>query len=93
MNRQNCEYVVIGGGVSGLAAAWFLRKAGHDVRLLEKNSAVGGCMRTLRQDGFLLEQGPFNVLVRDPAFEQLLDDLGDDIEVEAAGPDACTRAM
>ena len=93
MNRQNCEYAVIGGGVSGLATAWFLRKAGRDVRLLEKNPAVGGCMRTLRQDGFLLEQGPFNVLVRDPAFEQLLGDLGDDIEVESAGPDAKMRYL
>ena len=93
MNRQNCEYVVIGGGVSGLATAWYLRKAGREVRLLEKNPAVGGCMRTLRQDGFLLEQGPFNVLVRDPAFEQLLGDLGDDIEVEPAGPDAKMRYL
>lgn len=93
MNRENCEYVVIGGGVSGLATAWYLRKAGRDVRLLEKNPAVGGCMRTLRQDGFLLEQGPFNVLVRDPAFEQLLGDLGDDIEVEPAGPDAKMRYL
>ncbi len=93
MNRQNCEYVVIGGGVSGLATAWYLRKAGREVRLLEKNLAVGGCMRTLRRDGFLLEQGPFNVLVRDPALEQLLDDLGDGIEVEPAGPDAKMRYL
>ena len=93
MNRENCEYVVIGGGVSGLATAWYLRKAGQDVRLLEKNTAVGGCMRTLRQDGFLLEQGPFNVLVRDPAFEQLLGDLGDEVEVEPAGPDAKMRYL
>ena len=93
MNQQNCEYVVIGGGVSGLATAWCLSKAGRDVRLLEKNPAVGGCMRTLRKDGFLLEQGPFNVLVRDPAFEQLLGDLGDDIEVESAGPDAKKRYL
>ncbi len=50
-------------------------------------------MRTLRQDGFLLEQGPFNVLVRDPAFEQLLGDLGDDIEVEPASPDAKMRYL
>ncbi len=93
MNRQNCEYVVIGGGVSGLATAWYLRKAGRDVRLLEKNPAVGGCMRTLCREGFLLEQGPFNVLVRDPAFEQLLDDLGDGIEVEPAEPDATMRYL
>ncbi len=93
MNRQNCEYVVIGGGVSGLATAWYLQKAGCDVRLLEKNPAVGGCMRTLRQDGFLLEQGPFNVLVRDPALEQMLGDLGDDIEVEPASPDATVRYL
>ncbi len=50
-------------------------------------------MRTLSQDGFLLEQGPFNVLVRDPAFEQLLGDLGDEVEVEPAAPDAKMRYL
>ncbi len=50
-------------------------------------------MRTCRQEGFLLEQGPFNVLVRDPAFEELLSELGDDIEVRQASADAKIRYL
>ncbi len=93
MTVQSCEFAVIGGGVSGLTTAWYLRKNGCDVRLLERTSTVGGCMRTICQDGFLLEQGPFNVLVRDPVFEELLVDLAADIEVEPAAPDSKIRYL
>lgn len=90
---DNCDYAMIGGGISGLATAWYLHQAGLRVRLLEKEATVGGCTRTIRQDGFLLEQGPFNVLVRDPTFEKLLCELGDDIEVEQPAPAAKIRYL
>lgn len=90
---ENCDYAVIGGGISGLATAWYLHKAGQRVRLLEKEASVGGCIRTIHQDGFLLEQGPFNVVVRDPTFEELLCDLGEDIKVEQASSAAKIRYL
>lgn len=93
MSEQHCECAVVGGGVSGLATAFYLHKYGCDVRLLEKEATVGGCMRTLRQDGFLLEQGPFNVLVRDPAFQELLDDLAGGLEVEQANASSKKRYL
>lgn len=43
--------VVMGAGLAGLAAAHELRRAGHDVHLLEARSFPGGRVRTLR-DGF-----------------------------------------
>jgi protoporphyrinogen/coproporphyrinogen III oxidase len=76
MNHDvGCDVAVVGGGVSGLATAWHLHKHGIDVRLLEEKSEVGGVVRTEHRDGFVLEKGPFNVIVRSPSFESLLADF------------------
>jgi len=93
MSEEHCECAVVGGGVSGLATAFYLHKHGCDVRLLEKETTVGGCMRTLCEDGFLLEQGPFNVLVRAPAFQELLDDLAGSLQVEQANASSKMRYL
>lgn len=85
------DVIVVGGGISGLTAAWHLVNADVDVALLEASPAVGGCMQTEHRDGFLLEKGPFNVMVRDPAFEDLLSALGDDVNVVPADPSANAR--
>lgn len=40
--------VVVGGGVAGLTCAWRLRRAGHDVEVLEREAEPGGRMRSER---------------------------------------------
>ena len=85
------KVVVVGGGISGLTIAWHLKKAGVDVCLLDADSAVGGCIRTQPRDGFLLEKGPFNVMVRDPSFEDLLLAVADEVPVVAASDVAKKR--
>ncbi|MEO5330975.1 MAG: protoporphyrinogen oxidase [Magnetococcus sp. YQC-5] len=47
--------VVIGGGISGLACAFQLRRKGINVRVLESSNRAGGVIRSERVDGFLLE--------------------------------------
>jgi len=91
MSERVREVIVVGGGISGLTTAVQLKKAGVDVCLLEGDSTVGGCTRTERRDGFLLEKGPFNVIVRDPAFEALLDEFADEVRVVTASPAARIR--
>ncbi len=91
MRSEHRDVIVVGGGISGLTAAWHLKKAGLDVCVLEGEPGVGGCTRTEHRDGFLLEKGPFNVIVRDPAFERLLEDLADQVKVIPAGPAARAR--
>ncbi len=85
------DVIVVGGGISGLTTAWHLKKAGVDVCLLESHPIVGGCTRTEQRDGFLLEKGPFNVIVRDPTFESLLEDFSDDLAVVTASRAARIR--
>jgi oxygen-dependent protoporphyrinogen oxidase len=50
--------LIVGGGISGLACAHALRKAGVDARLIESSDRPGGAIRTERRDGYLLECGP-----------------------------------
>lgn len=50
--------IVIGSGISGLAAASFLAKQGREVIILEKNNSVGGRARQYEEKGFVFDMGP-----------------------------------
>ncbi len=50
---------VMGGGISGLAAAYHMRELNPEaeITLFEASGRLGGSLATVRQDGFLIEQG------------------------------------
>ncbi len=78
--------VVIGGGLTGLAAAWHLR--GHaDVRVVEASSRLGGAVRTIDFDGVPFDVGADAFLARQPHAADLARDvgLGDDLVAPATG--------
>jgi oxygen-dependent protoporphyrinogen oxidase len=50
--------VVLGRGISGLAAAHFLGRAGHEVVSIDPSAEAGGMIHSERIDGFLCETGP-----------------------------------
>ena len=58
--------VIVGGGISGLCTAYWLKKAGFSVTVFEKESEPGGTMKTVRQDGWLIETGPNSALETTP---------------------------
>ncbi len=68
--------VVIGAGISGLCVAYWLKKKGINVIVLEKDSAAGGTMKTMHDDGWLIETGPNSALETTPLFSQLFNELG-----------------
>ncbi len=70
------KVVIIGAGISGLTAAWWLNKAGADVTVLERNSAAGGTIRSIREDGWLIETGPNSALETTPLFNEMFEGLG-----------------
>jgi len=68
--------VIIGAGIAGLASAFRLSRGGADVLLLEQSSQVGGCIRSLNQDGYLLELGPNTFLNSSEHLWRLAEDAG-----------------
>jgi oxygen-dependent protoporphyrinogen oxidase len=82
--------IVVGGGISGLAATSLLRAAGHDAVCVEAAHRPGGLVQTERVAGFLCEAGPQAVLDDAPDTMSLIAALG--LEARALrGADAARR--
>jgi len=69
---------VIGGGITGLAAAHRLVSRSDNVQvvLLESSRRLGGIIRTESADGFLMELGPDSFITNKPAALQLCEEIG-----------------
>lgn len=75
MSRDSKSIVIIGAGISGLTTAYFLREKGFRVTVLEAAPEVGGTMKTLHRDGWLIETGPNSALETTPLFTKLISEL------------------
>ncbi|HEU4432500.1 MAG TPA: protoporphyrinogen oxidase [Pyrinomonadaceae bacterium] len=70
---------VIGGGISGLAAAHRLVELGvpsSQITLIEAGARLGGTLETKHRDGFLLERGPDSFISEKPEAVALAKRLG-----------------
>jgi len=74
--RNDVDVLVVGAGVSGLTAAFGLKRRGVAVEVLDAGSAPGGVIATRRRDGALFETGPNSALDTTPLINELLDALG-----------------
>jgi oxygen-dependent protoporphyrinogen oxidase len=68
--------LIIGGGISGLSAAYYLSKAGIRPTLLERAPRVGGVIQTSVQQGCVLEEGPDGFMAAKPWAMNLIRELG-----------------
>lgn len=75
MQSNENNVIVIGGGMAGLAAATFIARKGHSVKLFEQSTALGGRARTKEQNGFYFNIGP-HALYRQGAGFGILAELG-----------------
>ena len=79
--------VIVGGGITGLSAAWYLEKLATEdgpdisIALVERDSHLGGKIRSHSEGNFTIEAGPDGFLIRKPWAYQLANELGlaDDI--------------
>ncbi|HEX6922367.1 MAG TPA: protoporphyrinogen oxidase [Bacillales bacterium] len=73
---------ILGGGITGLTAAFYINKAIKEqglplkVSLLEASDRLGGKIKTIRKNGFIIEQGPDSFLERKTSAAQLVKDAG-----------------
>lgn len=72
--------VIIGAGIAGLSAAWYLRDANCQVTVLEASPTVGGKVRSQTLEtpsgDAIIEMGPDGFLTRKPWAYQLAKELG-----------------
>ncbi|HUC93564.1 MAG TPA: protoporphyrinogen oxidase [Paenibacillus sp.] len=84
MRRQEraVRAAVIGGGISGLSSAFYLRRFAAErglqaeITIIEPAPALGGKISTLRKEGFVIEKGPDSFLARKLPIIDLADELG-----------------
>ena len=91
------EIGVLGGGVSGLATAYFLRKElgeGAKVTVFEGSSRVGGWIDTevvslpSSSSPFILEKGPRSLRIQGKEMMEMVDELGLGEEILDADKDS-----
>lgn len=94
MTAKTKRIAVIGGGISGLSAAFYLQKFSRErqlpvaITLFEGSGRLGGKIRTLRRDGCVIEQGPDSFLARKWPILELTRELGLEQELAPLNPEA-----
>ena len=68
--------VIVGAGITGLAAAFEFTTQNVPVVVLEASARPGGLIQTDHVDGFTIERGPDSLLAQKPAGIQLCEELG-----------------
>lgn len=81
---------IIGAGITGLTAAFYLRRKGIPVTVYEAGSRVGGVIQSLCKDGYIAEFGPNTILETSPKLGQLVRDAG--LESRRLNPDPKAKA-
>ena len=81
---------IIGAGITGLTAAFYLKHRGVPVTVYEASDRVGGAIQSIRAGGYLAEFGPNTILETSPKVTQLVIDAG--LASRRLDPDAKAQA-
>jgi len=89
MTRE-VDVAIVGAGISGLSAAFALRTQRPDLslRVFEASPRAGGCIRTERDGGYVIEAGPDSFLRTKPEAAALCRELGLGEELVSVRPEA-----
>jgi oxygen-dependent protoporphyrinogen oxidase len=81
MSKYRYDSVIIGAGLTGLTIAYYLRKAGMRVLVLERNYRPGGVIQSHSEEGFVYESGPNTGVITSVELVRLAEELGVSFEV------------
>ena len=70
------KIAIVGAGITGLSAAYYLSKQGASVDVFEATDHLGGKIKTYRKDGFVIELGPESYISRKQALTDLAKEIG-----------------
>lgn len=84
--EKEYDVIIVGAGLSGLCAAFFLEQQcpGLRVVLVDQAARLGGAIRTFREDGYQAEWGPHGFLNNVPESRQILESTGLVAEMQTA---------
>ncbi|MGB4414412.1 MAG: protoporphyrinogen oxidase [Paludibacter sp.] len=85
------DVVIIGAGLTGLTLAYYLKKAGKNVLLVEQSDRTGGVINSVTENGFTYETGPSTGVLSSLEIVELFEELHDKCELETAGKQANKR--
>lgn len=85
------DVLVVGAGISGLATAFHLTRAGYAVEVIDPAAKAGGVIGSIRREGLLYETGPNSALDTTPRIGELLEAAGVKGEMRFASEIANTR--
>ncbi len=91
--RIEKDIVIVGGGLTGLTATYYLKKAGNNVLVVEKADRWGGCIQTIREKGYIFETGPNTGSLSNVETVELFEDLNENCRLETANPNAERRLI
>jgi len=74
--KDRYDVVIIGGGITGLIAAYELVKKGRSVAIFEKTNQLGGVIAPFKVNGCSLEGFYHHLFIRDTAVFNLVKELG-----------------
>ena len=90
-NKERKNVAIIGAGITGLSAAYYLQQAGHSAIVFEKGKRIGGAIQTTVEKGYLCEHGPNSLMVNDKRVADIITAAGLDPEVVIADAAANKR--
>jgi len=85
------DIVILGAGITGMATAHHLKKKGLNFEVLEQADRIGGVIHSVKENGFLYEEGPNSGVVGNIEVLRLFEELSADCELEVAGGNVSKR--